>query len=229
MKRLNLLFVLFSITSLNAITAQDLKSGITGNIGWSKVTNNMLDFPDFKNKFTLSGSLGLFAEIKIGQHSSLGIEVLWVQIEGKEVSNNREVRGFSGIPPMLGVIGIVSDKSRLHSSYVATPLYYRYDYEKLGFKIGAQPMIFLFASSDYEISGELWGEPYMENSKTKDIEFNTFDIGLKIGMDYQLNQNIRLRADYYHGELDITSDETSLERSNRQISLGVNYFFKRPD
>ena len=86
-------------------------------------------------------------------------------------------------------------------------------------------MIFLFASSNYEASGEIYGEPYEAESKMKDIRFNRIDIGPKVGVDYRLNDKFRLRADYYHGLTDITPDEFSWERRNRQFNLGINYIF----
>lgn len=86
-------------------------------------------------------------------------------------------------------------------------------------------MIFLFASSNYEAEGEISGEPYAAKSSRSDIVFDRIDLGPKIGIDYRLNEKIRLRADYYHGLTDITSDEFPWERRNRQVSLGVGYVF----
>lgn len=218
-----MLLLLIMVIGLNSAKSQNLVIGGTGNIGLSKVTSNLPISGDYKVKFTLSGNLGMFLEKKIGQKSSLGIEALWVQIEGKEITVNKALTAFNG--QELEVIGVISDKSTLHSSYVGIPVYYRFEFGKIGIKGGFQSMIFLFASSNYEASGEIYGEPYEAESEMKDIKFDRIDIGPKVGVDYRLNDKFRLRADYYHGLTDITSDEFPWERRNRQFNLGINYIF----
>lgn len=161
---------------------------------------------------------------KIGQKSSLGIEALWVQIEGKEIVKDRELTIFDG-QGGLEVIGVISNKTTLHSSYFGIPVYYRHEFGKIGIKGGLQPMIFLFASSNYEANGEISGKPYEKKNETKDIKFDRIDIGPKLGIDYQLNKKIRIRADYFYGLTDITDDGFPWQRKNRQFNLGVNYFF----
>ena len=211
------------VIGLNSAKSQNLVIGGTGNIGLSKVTSNLPISGDYKVKFTLSGNLGMFLEKKIGQKSSLGIEAIWVQIEGKEITNDKALTAFNG--QELEVIGIISDKSTLHSSYVGIPIYYRIKFGKIGIKGGFQPMIFLFASSNYEANGEINGEQYEAESEMTDIEFDRIDVGPKIGIDYRLNNKFRIRADYYHGLTDITSDEFPWQRRNRQFNLGINYIF----
>lgn len=208
---------------MNSAKSQSLIIGGTGNIGLSKVTSNLPTSGDNKIKFTLSGNLGMFLEKKIGQKSSLGIEALWVQIEGKEVTENIGITVFNG--QELEVIGVISDNTTLHSSYVGVPVYYRFELGRIGIKGGVQPMFFLFASSNYKANGEIGGEPYEEQNNMKGIKFDQIDIGPKVGIDYRLNEKIRLRADYYHGLTNITSDEFPWERRNRQFNLGVNYIF----
>lgn len=220
-RRLLLLFIM--IIGLNSAKSQNLIIGGTGNIGLSKVTSNLPISGDYKTKFTLSGNLGMFLEKKIGQKSSLGIEAIWVQIEGKEITDDIELTGINGQD--IEVIGVISDRSTLHSSYVGIPVYYRIEFGKIGIKGGFQSMIFLFASSNYEANGEINGEPYEADSEMKDIEFDRIDIGPKVGVDYRLNGKFRLRVDYYHGLTDITSDEYPWERRNRQFNLGVSYIF----
>ncbi|MEZ4917819.1 MAG: outer membrane beta-barrel protein [Saprospiraceae bacterium] len=224
MKRQRKLLLLLIMTiGLNSAKSQNLVIGGTGNIGLSKVTSNLPISGDYKTKFTLSGNMGMFLEKEIGQKSSFGIEVLWVQIEGKEITENKELTAFNG--QSVEVIGVISDKSTLHSSYVGIPVYCRFEFGKIGIKGGFQSMIFLFASSNYEASGEINGEPYEAKSKTKDIKFDRIGIGPKVGVDYQLNNKFRLRADYYHGLTDITSAKFPWQRGIRQFNWGVNYIF----
>ncbi len=218
-----LLLYFMVIFGMGSAKSQNTTIGITANLGLSKVTSNLPVSGDYNVRFTISGNLGIFIEKKISQKSYLGVESLWVQIEGKEVTQDKELTGFDG--QELEVIGVISNKSRLHISYVGVPFYYRLEIGKIGVKGGVQPMIFLFASSNYEASGEIYDKPYETTSETKGIKFDRIDIGPKIAIDYRLNDKFRLRADYYHGLTDITSDEFPWQRRNRQLSLGVNYVF----
>lgn len=222
-----LLLLLILVIGLNSAKSQNLVIGGTANIGFSKVTSNLPISGDYKVKFTHSANLGMFLEKKIGQKSLLGVEALWVQIEGKEITDNKALTAFNG--QEIVIFGVISDKSTLHSSYVGIPVYYRFVFRKIGIKGGFQSMIFLFASSNYEANGEVNGIPYEAESEMKDIEFDRIDIGPKVGIDYRLNEKFRLRADYYHGLTDITSDEFPWERRNRQFNLGVNYIFGNND
>jgi hypothetical protein len=95
----------------------------------------------------------------------------------------------------------------------------------LGIKVGIQPMIFMFASANYRISGTIYNEPYEAESNDKNIKFDRIDLGPKIGIDYGLNKTLRLRFDYYHGLTVITPSDFPWQRRNRQISLGVQYLF----
>lgn len=222
-KHQKFLLLLILIIGMNSAKSQNLIIGGSGNIGLSKVTSNLPISGDYKVKFTLSGNLGLFLEKKIGQKSSLGIEALWVQIEGKEVSNDVELTAYNG--QELEVIGIISSKSTIHSSYLGIPVFYRFEFGRIEIKGGFQPMLFLFASSNYKANGEIYGEPYEAESAKKDIKFDRIDIGPKVGIDFRLNEKFRLRTDYYHGLLGITSAGFPWQRRNRQFNLGVNYIF----
>ncbi|MBK8483690.1 MAG: outer membrane beta-barrel protein [Saprospiraceae bacterium] len=115
--------------------------GITANLGLSKVTSNFLVSDDYKVKYTYSGNIGVFIEKEIGNKSSLGAEVLWVQIGGKETTDNKILTAFDGQD--LKVVGIISDVAKLNSSYIAFPFYYRVQLNKIGIKIGLQTMFFL--------------------------------------------------------------------------------------
>lgn len=218
-----LLLCIALFVCVNILSAQNFIIGATANLGMSKITSNLPISGDYKVRFTPSGTLGVFLEKRIGAKSFLGAELLWVQMEGKEVTDDKVLMGIVDSEP--GVVGVISDQSNLHSSYIGVPFYYRLGLGKLGIKVGVQPMFFLFASSNYKASGEVYNAPYETESETKDIEFEKIDIGPKIGLDYSLNTRFRLRIDYYHGLTDITSDTFPWERQNRQVTMGGQYTF----
>ena len=204
-KKLLLCFLICCICNL--ANSQDLNFGLTFNVGLSKIPTILSSFEGFNTEYTLSGNAGFYLEKNITKKSSLGIELLWVQAEGKETST-----GELFAPNMS--LGRITDEDRTHISYIGLPIYYRLQFGKLGLKLGAQPMAFLFASSDYHSFGELNGEPFSNSSKTKGIKLDSFNVGPKVGIDFAISDALRVRADYYHGLSDIDI---------KQITLGINF------
>lgn len=224
-KSRNLYLLLLIIIGMNTAKSQNWVIGGTGNLGFSKVTSNSPISEYNKEKFTFSGNSGIFFEKKIGQKSSLGIEVLWVQIEGKNVWNDKVLTILNG--QEREVVGVISEKSTLHSSYIGLPVYYQFELGKFGIKGGVQSMIFLFASSNYEAVGELNGKPYETTSSNKDVKLDRIDIGPKVGFDYRFNEKFEIRIDYYHGLADITYRGSPWQSRNRQFTIGLNYIFRK--
>ena len=216
-KTITLLSCLFIST---IVKSQNSNFGFTANIGFSQVTSN-LPISGNEVKFAFSGNFGMFYELSVSDKSSIGTELLWVQIEGKEESS-RSLYVITGINE-YEIIGTKSDISRIHSSYIGVPVYFKYEIGKFGIKPGFQIMVFLFANSSTKNWGEVNGEPFSNESKTKNIKFDKIDYGPKLGIDYQLNERFILRSDFYYGIPDITSDEFPWERRNRQFTVGISY------
>jgi len=221
---LSFFIILFLLVKpINLYSQENNKNWIiggTGNIGISKVTLNIQFARDYRAKYAFSGNFGMFIENKINYRSSIGIEALWVQIEGKEAKES-----YNYIFQNMKFNGVSSRKFRLHSSYIGMPVYYRLKIKKIGIKAGVQPMLFLFAHSNEKISGEVNDEPTVAEIEVKNLKFNHFDIGPKVGIDYKLNDRLLLRADCYYGLRDVSSPDYRWLR-NRQYNLGLQYIFK---
>jgi hypothetical protein len=211
-------FLLISIL----VKSQSTSFGITLNPGLSKVTS---DLPISGNevKLAFSWNAGLLYELGVFKNSSVGIELLWVQIEGKEEST-RSLYVITGINE-FEVIGTISDESKLHSRYIGIPVYFKYRFGKFAIKPGFQTMVFLFAKAHTKNWGERNGEPFSNEHTREDIQFDTFDYGPKLGIEFMLTNSVLLRSDCYYGLTNITPDGFPWQRSNRQITLGVNYIF----
>lgn len=219
--------LLLCVAGISAAHAQNFKIGVTGNIGLSKAsTGGYYSLLGIEREFALSGNIGLFAEKKIGSKSSLGAELLWVQLEAKENIKTRDLVQYNGSD--YETVGTYSSKWKTHLSYLAMPLYYRMNFGKFGIKGGVQSMLFLFGKMNLEHTGIRNDEPYHEELSFKNIDFRRFDFGPKIGIDYQLNSKFRLRADYYQGILDNTPHQnagSSLKYKNVQLNVGLQYQF----
>lgn len=81
------LFLFFILTFISSLAlSQNLRVGITGNVGYSKMYSETLqhEYVQQNSQFVLSGNAGIICEKEISKMSSLGIELLWVQMEGDE-------------------------------------------------------------------------------------------------------------------------------------------------
>jgi len=205
---------------VQSIAAQEIKIGGTLNVGLSQINSNLIFDGDHKNSFAVSGNIGGFFETKINTSSSVGLELLWIQIEGKESTNDKIIKNQNG-----DAIGKISDELRLHSSYLGIPFYYKVQLKKVGIKVGFQAMFFLFANSSYSAEGVIYNDPVDIKKEKEDIKFDKLDYGPKLGLSYQLNKVLTARLDYYHGLSNISNMDLPLERKNKQISLGIQYTF----
>ncbi|MEL7422589.1 MAG: hypothetical protein AAFN81_06340, partial [Bacteroidota bacterium] len=90
---------------LTQLSAQNLTVGLSLNPGLSEVTSNLPFSGDYQTQFTLSGNAGLFVEHQLSNKSHLGLELLWVQIEGKEVAEGRRLFAVvNGMPAEIGEV-----------------------------------------------------------------------------------------------------------------------------
>ncbi|MEI6412352.1 MAG: outer membrane beta-barrel protein [Bacteroidota bacterium] len=217
------LLILFTIllVSFNA-KAQKFHFGATLNLGASKVTSPLLASTEVR--YSPSGNVGFYAEKAIKGKTTIGINLLWVQIEGRDIDKNQELYGSSGQWEILEKIGTATVDSRLHATYIGIPAYVRFQSGKFGLKLGIQTLIFVHANAINKIDGVKYGQPFSAKSTYKSVELNLFDWGPKAGIDYPIGKKFRLNLDYYFG---IGRTKSVLKgRQNRQATLGVSYQFQ---
>jgi hypothetical protein len=218
---LSLLFVFFKGD------AQSFIFGSTISSGPSVVTSNERGAGTLKTKAAFSGNVGLFLEKKLGTKYAIGLEALWVQMEGFEVDENIEY--YESYGEDFIKVGFITEEYKYHTSYLGLPLYFRYEIGKFGFKGGIQTLFLLKTSTHFRSYGELKGEPFDSEGKFDPLELSKMDSGPKIGIDYTISPNLKLRMDYYHGVRDIAIGRFDRERKNRQLSVGVSYIFGKKE
>jgi hypothetical protein len=219
-----LLIFLFIITLGKS---QNLTFGATISLGPSVVTSNERGAGTLKTKTAFSGNVGVFLEKKLGTNYAIGLEALWVQMEGFEVDENIEWFEASIEEPIS--IGYISEEYRFHTSYLGLPLYFRYEIGKFGIKGGIQSLFLLRTSTHFRSYGELKGEPFDSEGKIDPLELSKMDSGPKIGIDYTISPNLKLRMDYYHGVSDIAIGRFDRVRKNRQLGVGISYIFGKKE
>ncbi|MEO0339166.1 MAG: porin family protein [Bacteroidota bacterium] len=217
----NLFIGLLIILTATTLRSQDLLFGITANAGLSKVPKitSSPNFDDLEDRFTFSGNGGVFLEKKFDDKYGLGVELLWVQMEALEASEDRALMGSTG-----EVIGLSNSKLRFHTSYLALPTYLRAEFGDLGIKFGAQLMQFLLSTFNTELEIINSGGQTYSASDSDEVRFDDIDFGPKLGLDFNLKPKIRMRCDYYYGLTNIfINKDGPVGRKNRQINLGLQY------
>jgi hypothetical protein len=220
--KISLAFLL-ALSTCFCAQAQNLHYGATLNLGVSTITSTK-SFPTSEAFYRPSWNLGAYAEKVFSPQTAIGINLLWVQIQSKETTQNREIFEFNDKTQALEKVGVISDESKFHASYLGIPIYCRLSSEKFGVKFGLQALLGLFGGSSYKASGTYNGQPYSASSKTQLTGIRFFDWGPKVGFDYQISPKCRIGLEYYYG---LVGNLSILKGGKkRQATLGVSYQFK---
>jgi opacity protein-like surface antigen len=216
MKRLELIFI-FLLSQLVVPAQQDF--GVKLNGGISKVEANRNLTNPTKLGFAPSGHGGLFYNLHLGKRSSIGLELLFMQIEGKEHMKIIYTDRF-GVP--TGEYG--TDDLNYHISYLSLPIYYGFKVKKFTFNIGAQAGIVLANNAREKTRVSYNGEPLsLENEGRMNID--VYDFGARAGIIYNLYKKFSVEAVYYYGINNILA-KTAPAGWNwtvQQLTLGVRY------
>lgn len=207
---------------------QSISLSGTINVGISQVDNNLPFGESYHIGVSPSGSIGFVVERKISKRSGIGISVQFVQIEGVERFKNNVLLGVDPITGEFTEIGELNEVTRIHSSYLAFPIFYKLQLNRLAITTGVQPMMLLTSSANSVMEGVLSGEPFRNESDatTEDMNFDKIDFGVRAGLSYQLSEVLSLQTDFYYGLSDITNRNFPFQRRNYQLTVGINYTFK---
>ncbi len=217
----------------HVLSAQDFRFGLSFNAAKSKVQSNF-SFPDnYRIFFKPSAKIGATVEKKLTKKSALGMELLWVLMEGQEFRYRPSGFSYSSWGGLESSgpsqLIIESDHTKIHSHYIGVPAYYRYSFGRFSIKGGLQALILL--SLNLEKSHGKHGltsaeeEPFFHFENADQIPLRKYDLGPQLGLDFTLNRHLRLRFDYYHGLINLYTAEAEWQRKNRQFSFGMDYCF----
>lgn len=214
MKRKLLLSLIYFFFILNFAYSQDAQMGVTLNIGFSKFP--LEHSSNKETKFTKSGNFGIFFEKKKSRINSFGIGFLWVQLEGMErsfASSISQSRYF---------------ETRTHLGYFGMPIYHRIKTKKLAFQYGIQGLILLARSENYHVYRAFPNQKpnFTSTSNKPTFEGNDFDFGPKIGFDYEMKGNFRLKADFFIGLLNKDTGKITTKKNSQQFTIGLSTFFE---
>jgi len=208
MKRLFTNIILFAVT-ISAFGQQTF--GIKINAGISYLKTERVTYPPMPEtqKFysVFSGQGGLTYSYSFNSKFQIGTELLYSQIEGKEVLN-----GLSGVLTNNAFIsdGHYEIDTYRHIYYLGLPIYVGYNFNRLNINLGIHNN---GATDSYE-------------SESKKLDLNNLDYGLRFGVFYKLNEKYSIETNYYHGLSDIVNGgliSGSPVWSVQQLTVGIKY------
>jgi len=223
--RIKLSFIILIFIGFNITTIGQQKWGVKVGGGISKITNSMEPSNGtITISYAPSGQGGLYYYLSLGKSSSLGAELLFSQIEGKE-KLEMEIK-----TPEVMNFGHYSSLAFKHISYLSLPFYYGFTIKRLTINAGFQVAYALASSGREKNVLTIYGFPFNEigssNRKIDDINIKKWDFGPRAGITYPLTDRLELEATYYYGINNIQKGDPVLWESKvQQMTFGVRYTF----
>lgn len=203
---------------LNSFANQQF--GVKFSGGLSQISNS-LNMPTLSTQFAPSGQGGVYYNQILRNTSSLGMELLFSQIEGKETWEGYEL--LMNSDNKMGMVYLKNNLHR-HISYISLPVYYGININKLTIHAGAQISYAITTSSRSESTGTWNEQPYHKETKSVHMDVDKFDFGPRVGMIYPLNNHLSVETTYYYGFNNIQKNGSPADELKvQQASLGVKY------
>lgn len=218
---LKLTFFLCVVVSFSFNTFGQHQLGVKVSGGLSEIIRSGESSEvSLNTSFVPSGQGGVYYNLSLGEKASVGAELLFSQIEGKEEMEMdfHDAQGNDA--------GHSSTLTLLHISYLSMPVYVGFNFNKLTVHGGFQ-VSYALAGSGREkstvILKELQEESYSYDRKIEDLNYTTGDFGPKAGIFYQLTDKLSIEGTYYYGLTNIQKGLSSMEMKIQQMTVGIRY------
>lgn len=188
--------LLYFLVSVITATAQH-QFGLKGNAGVNYFTTRFENPSGFEQKFSVLPALqgGLFYSYALNGKLSLGTELLWMAIEGKETMTiaNTDVNGI----PNGNFTTVVMYRD---ISYLGIPFYAGYTSKKWNFNLGLQLNYHLrSAGSENGYGVDQNGQAIEWEFDGGELNIDKFNFGVRPGLTYKLSDLFELEANYFGG------------------------------
>lgn len=173
--------------------------------------------------FMASGQGGLFYNLHIHNKFLLGIELVFMQIEGKELLKFELTDQYGNLTGQY-----TTDNIWRHISYLGIPVYFGYNYKKLNVNLGFQTNITLASSGQEKGQAMYNGGVTTWNNHFDKLAIDNYDIGARAGIIYHLTDKFSIEANYYYGFNNIVKDEKLSKYWTwkiQQMTIGLRYKF----
>lgn len=198
------------------------KIGLKFNAGVSKFFRDYT-YP-LQNNFSISSKLepsisaGAFYEYSFNDKSFLTAELLYTLINSHE--DFESTRYDQNQDP----IGNEYSTITLSISYISLPILYGYRLGNFSFLAGMQVSQMVGDGSGTHEGKRIENgiETYSWSFELAPLPIEGFDYGLKVGLFYDINENISIETNYYYGLNNLAPSESTVFKI-RQMVLGIRY------
>lgn len=215
--RLPLILLILTFIDLTSLGQQQFGIKVSG--GLSRITNSLdLSNANRTIPFVPSGQCGLYYNLQFCKKSSLGAELLFSQIKGKE-KTEMDLTGWDESES-----GHFTSIYNRHISYLSLPVYYGFQIGKLSINAGFQVSCALLCSGREKTNIVINGTSETADNKYDDISIRKFDFGTKTGITYKLTDKLAFEGTYYYGLNSIQKgDPIFWKLKVQQATIGIRY------
>ena len=209
MKKIFYVFALsfFAVTAANAQASFGVKAGVN----LAKISGN--DFADETDR-----KLG----VVFGGYGRVGLtDLLYFQPELLFSSQGYKTEfTYTDFDPTTFETFEVTEELKLKTTYLNVPLMVGANFDGFNVQVGPQLGLLLSAKSESDVNG---------NSEEEDVkdELKSIDLGLNIGVGYELESGLNFGARYGIGLSDIAEDNEGDAVKNSVLQFTIGYTLNR--
>ena len=200
------LFLGLSIAASSLVFSQQF--GIKGGMNVSSISDDGYD--DTKSKVGYYG--GIFVNIPASESFSIQPEVIYNNL-GSEVKNSATIPGTT-----------YNYNRKLNLNYLTVPVMFQYK---------ATPQFYLEAGPEFGFLVSAKSTTTTNNSSSttelKKDDFNNFNLGMGLGLGFDITKNVGVNARYVAGFSDVTKPSsdpsTDAKNKNNTFQVGLNFKF----
>jgi len=227
MKKMRLLYFTFILLSTGLTYGQSI-IGVKVNGGLSYLKSELKTYPptpmtqEYYPMF--SGQGGLTYQYCFKNRFVIGTELLYSQIEGKDIEN-----GLSGVLFNNNFIrdGHYQTTIYRHIYYLGLPFYVGYNLKKMTLNLGVQTNL-KFGGGFHWYTNAAYDNGKIEtfDFKSNSLNINKMDFGLRIGIFYKLSDKFSIETNYYYGLTNLVPVDSNDEPpvwNIQQLTFGLRY------
>ena len=219
MKRL-LVTLTILLIHLASFGQHDLGLKVNGGLSYFSTKAKSTQPITQKFYFMASGQGGLFYNLHIHNKFLFGTEIVFMQIQGKELLKF-ELTDQYGNPT-----GQYSTNNIWRNiSYLGIPIYFGYNYKKLNVNLGIQAN-YTLASNGHDKGQATFNGSVMTWSNHYDkLVIDSYDLGARGGILFRLSDKFSFEANYYYGFNNIVNKYLSKlwTWKVQQMTIGLRY------
>jgi len=200
--------------------SQNVRIGMSGGIGWGKLTADDLVEGEYGSLWRFTGEVGFFIEKNVEPNLDFSIGLNFTQINStglflvKRQTNAILIFGPSSNLPTVDDLTRTEEEGGNTITYASIPILFKYRAVNFNWRFGLQAMLKSRAYTDIE----------RQQINLEDVR--GYDFGPRGGLGVVLSSDLNFFADYYIGLMNASENVNALKRYNRQFLIGLNYYLK---